>query len=207
MNLDTKTPSQSDCVARIALRKTNCTRAEEILRTKLSDEQIPARPQLKGGSANLLTDLALITAHEIKLNELVSMNPETARIDRISKSSTGAGVPDPQTTGASAIATAPGAQWNPDALILAARGATTHTELSAMQLPPPDFDTAPSTEAQPTHSANAPGAKAKLPSAADGIGHPGHVPGYDPDKAIFEARGVSSLEELNTKYRDGNRIA
>jgi hypothetical protein len=41
----------------------------------------------------------------------------------------------------------------------------------------------------------------------DGIGKPPYVPGWDPDAKLLAARGVSSYEELNAKYKDGERIA
>lgn len=189
--------NQTDYQCAIALKTAEATRLEGVLKAAVRAEAIPARPDLTG---NLIENFAAIDAHVAELRKLVGMNSQTARLDTIARSTAGAGLrgtvqASSESSAKPTAATAPA--WNPDAAILAAHGVATYAELSALE------DDEPSAAGIP---ANTPGVAAKLPSAADGIGHPGHVQGWNPDAAILAARGVATLEELNSKFCEGKKI-
>jgi hypothetical protein len=137
MNLDTSKWSQADYQTGLALLCAEAGQIECKIGEKLFNESpsqlkhVPARPALKGGPENLLSDFALMALHIAKLNELDGLNAEA--VIKTGTATAASAIATPVKTGATASAPS----FDPDIQLLAARGVKSYAELSALQLSAP----------------------------------------------------------------------
>lgn len=207
--LDTSKWGAADYIAGSHRLADEIRQLEAMLATSVPSDKIPARPALKGGGANGITDFAILADHAAKLRQLVNVSGESVIVP-------------PTAANPGAVATPaqkPAAKaWDPDAVLAAHKAGHQHADDDDK---PSDEKAGNCSECSGTgrcpdcNGSGKPPGKTSDCSRCDGdgrcpgcngngstkededSGNNGKAKVFNPDAAILAARGVKTLAELN----------